>query len=141
MSGRHVTFYHEVTGVLHDKSVYVSDPEAVALNTPPDHVAIDHPAEGMLDPRTHRVDVSTGKAIISNWPARPENPAVRRRAISRQIAALEASQHRPVRELALDENNEAARSRLVYIEVQIAKLRAALSGDGEASGTPGPVGS
>ena len=54
-----------------------------------------------------------------------EAPQMRRAALA-QIAALEASQARPVRELVRDPTNAEARKRLDAIEGQIAALRVQL---------------
>lgn len=52
-----VSFYHRETGLLNGQMLIASDDEAVALNTPPDHAAID----GHHDPLTKRVDVDVHK--------------------------------------------------------------------------------
>ena len=55
---RHVAFYHKDTGVLHRQTTLASDDKAVALNTPADHLPIDHPVGGPpLDWQSQRVNL------------------------------------------------------------------------------------
>lgn len=136
---RQVSFYHKETGVLNGVQLIVSNHAAVALNTPPDHIAID----GCHDAQSYRVDVATGELI--DWqPPQPSsdhewNAKARRwrlnaaaearegarRSALAQIAMLEASQHRAIREAALGKTGAGAR--LQAIDDQIAKLRQQLS--------------
>jgi hypothetical protein len=130
---KNVAFYHRATGILHRFTLVTSDDNAVALNTPADHVAINQPAAGALDPLCQRVDITT-KEIVSYQPPAPStdhewngrrwhlsDSALKRKAALRQISALEVSQHRPLREAAL--GVPGARERLESIEAQIAALR------------------
>jgi hypothetical protein len=144
-AARNVAFYHKKTGLLHGLSIIASDPDAIALNTPPDHLVIDHPLEGALDPLCHRVDVATGE-VVPYQPPQPSvdhewdietrrwklNAAFAARQAQRtdalaQIRTLEAAQARPHRELTLDPANVEARKRLESIEGQIAALRFVLA--------------
>lgn len=71
---RHVTYYHKDTGLLHQLSHMVSDDAAVALNVPPGHEAIDHPAGGMLERLAQRVDVEwlarEDSDLLTEWAAK-----------------------------------------------------------------------
>lgn len=131
---RHVTFFHKETGLLHHVSVLVSDDAAVALNTPHDHIAIDHPPEGILDRLSQRVDVTTGE-VVAYQPPRPSNnhewderskrwkpsEASRARvAALAQIRMLEANQSRAIREFLL---GRGSADRLREIDDQIGELR------------------
>ena len=51
---RHVSFFHRLTGLLNGVHFLASDANIVALNTPPDHIAID----GHHDHLSKRVDVT-----------------------------------------------------------------------------------
>ena len=53
--------------------------------------------------------------------------------ILRELAALEAAQHRPLRELAIDPQNVAARARMLALDEQIAVLREEIRGRAPAS--------
>lgn len=123
---RHVAFFDKSTGILHQKSVLVSEDSAIALNTPEGHQAIDHPAGKMLDHRTQRIDVTTG-SVVDHQPAAPsedERRVATRLAASRRIAQLEASQPRALREYAL--GDDGSKVRLKAIDDEIAALRASL---------------
>lgn len=142
---RHVTFYHAQTGRLNGLSLIVSDDEAIALNTPADHVAIDHPQEHQLDHLCQQVDVATGQVVdyqppqpnadhewdaeTKRWKLNAVVAAKQAQSASAlaQIRALEGAQLRPHRELALDPSNAEARKRLESIEGQIAALRFVLA--------------
>ena len=128
------SFYHKETGLLHSNHLTVSDEAAIALNTPPDHIAID----GHHDPLSKRVDVATGE-IVDYQPPHPSEQhewdattkrwqlsaaaqakAQARVAAAARIAALEASQHSLVRALVL--GDESARPQLQAIADEISKL-------------------
>lgn len=101
--------------------------------------------EGVFDPLSQRVDVRTGDVVdyqppqpdndhewrenVVNgrprWVKKPEVVAVERRAAAAQleIERLELAQHRPLRELTLDPQNEAAKRRVQEIEDAIAAKR------------------
>ncbi len=134
---RTVSFYHRVTGILQSAKLTASDDEAVALNTPPGCAAID----GHHDELSLKVDVGTGR-LVDYQPSAPTpaenyvwnrttkrwrlNDALTEKAATRslalmQIAKLEASQHRPLRELVL--GDESARVRVRAIEDEITHLR------------------
>jgi hypothetical protein len=124
---RDVTFYHLETGELHARSVIASDDAAVALNTPAGYAAIDQPKDGpRLNPGTHVVRVIDGAPTVVNVePVDTQPDPLRTRiAIARQLAALEASQHRAVREHLL--GHPDALERLKAIDAQIAALRSKL---------------
>lgn len=142
---RNVTFYHRDTGDLHHMSVVASDDTAVELNTPAEHVAIDHPQDGkQLHPFTHKVNVLTGEA----YEYRPPQPtdehewddasrrwqlnAVARATRHAHNMALHRIRHlethvqpRAIRELVLGYDGAAARLRA--IDDEILKLRPELS--------------
>lgn len=136
---RHVTFFHKDTGMLHSLSVMVSDETAVKMNTPPDHVAIDHPRGERLDRLCQRVDVTTG-SVVSYQPPRPTeehewngrrwqiSAAAKAREHLREVAraeiiALEISQARAVREAILGGGVDKLRE----IDSRITELRKVLS--------------
>src|SRR5579863_2658994 len=58
---RTYSFYHMVSGVVHQKRFSTEDDRASALaaNTPTDHVSM----ERVLDPLSQRVDVVTGAVV------------------------------------------------------------------------------
>jgi hypothetical protein len=131
-----VSFYHRETGLFNGRHLMVSDPAMIALNTPPDHIAIegDH-----YDPLTQRVDVATGKvidhippqpsadhewsAISRRWQLRPEVTAKQqaRSAALARITELELKALRALREHAL--GKPGAQDRLKAIDTQIGELR------------------
>lgn len=135
---KHVTFYHKDTGMLNPLSVMVTDDDAVRLNTPADHIPIDHPVGGQLDHRSQRVDIASGN-VVEYQPPRPsddhewnantrrwelsEDAASREAARSsalKQIRSLEASQDRAVREALI---GRGGLDRLRDIDSQISELR------------------
>lgn len=61
-----VSFYHKLTGALLPHHCNFSEDAAVALNTPPDHVAI----EGHHDHLSKRVDVET-REVVDHQPPQP----------------------------------------------------------------------
>ena len=121
------SFYHRETGAVHSRR-YSNDlaefrngePQAsfkhhLAQNTPADHVAI----EAVLDHRSQRVDVATGKVLgVESAPAAPAPDPARKAALA-QIRALESGQDRAVREALLTGNHD----RLADLEARIAALR------------------
>lgn len=120
---RVVSFYHKESGVLHDKIVMTSSDDAVEVNTPPDHIAID----GAHDSKCKRVDIATGE-VVDYTPPAPSAEAVfaqtkidRRAAALAAIARLEASQARAVREAIIDPLGGL--QRLKAINDEIAALR------------------
>lgn len=132
---KHVTFFDAATGALHHKSVLVSDDDAVELNTPPGHVAIEHPQGAMLDALSQRVDIETG-AVVDYQPQQPSgdhewSAATKRwqlthdaQAQADQVAAARArhatliiSQHDDVRRALL--GDAAALERLRAIETEV----------------------
>jgi hypothetical protein len=120
---RTVSFYHRDTGLLNGSHVIASDDNAVALNTPPDHIAID----GHHDQWTKCVDLATGE-VVDYTPPAPSSEALaaqaktdRRAAALAAIARLEAAQPRAVREAILDPLGSSGRLR--SINDQIAALR------------------
>jgi hypothetical protein len=134
-----VSFYHRETGLFSGRHLMVSDPEMIALNTPPDHVAIDG---DHYDPATQKVDVATGLVVDNlspqpspehewnphsrRWQLRPEVAArhkARDKALAR-ITELELKALRALREHALGKTG--ATERLRAIDGEIGTLRAAL---------------
>jgi len=134
---RRYSFYHPDTGLFTAKILATTNPALVALNTPEGYRAI----AGAYDHLSQRVDLGTLK-VIDYQPPRPSpqhewNPKSRRWELAaaviaqRQLAAqalseiarLEATQARPMRELALDPANVAAHARLAAIDAQIVELR------------------
>jgi hypothetical protein len=142
-------FYHAQSGLLHEKSVFlaaggrqdviVEIEAATALaNAPEGYV----PISGVTDALSQRVDVATG-ALLDYQPAQPSpqhvwdqvsrrwrlsatteaTNQVRAHALT-QIAALEASQGRALREQAI--GTAGAVDRLRAIDAQIAALRSSL---------------
>ena len=134
-----VSFYHRETGIFNGRHLMVSDPAMIALNTPPDHIAIegDH-----YDPLTQRVDVATGRvvdhippqpsedhewnSISRRWQLRPEITAKQqaRKAALGRITELELKALRALREHAL--GKPGAHERLAAIDTEISALREAL---------------
>jgi hypothetical protein len=138
MTMQRITYYSKETGVAHSRW---SGPEhLVELNAPEGHAWI----EGHFDMCSQRVDVKTGQLV--DWqPPQPSpdhewnaetrrwqlSQAIQERRARRQVAlarimALEASQARPLRELARDPTNAEARKRIDAIEEQIVALRGSL---------------
>jgi hypothetical protein len=119
-----VTFYHKETGLLHPLTIVTNDDKAVELNTPADHIAIDHPEESQFDHRTQRVDLATGD-VVSHEPS----PSLDWRApfeAARINGALRAQlvnqQHSLVRRLALDPSDADARRALTAIDDELTRL-------------------
>jgi hypothetical protein len=97
--------------------------------------------EGHIDPLSQRLDLASGKVVdyqppapdenhlwnatAKRWQKSPERVELERasRLARAEIEKLEASQLRPLRELAVDPNNEKARERLNELETRIAELR------------------
>lgn len=74
---RHVTFYHKDTGLLNALTVLVSDDKLLDLNTPVDHVPIDHPEGGLIDHLSQRVDLERVKAEReSHAESKPFRPSL-----------------------------------------------------------------
>jgi hypothetical protein len=136
-------FFDAASGVFHQSSV-MTDLDGsgatafAALNCPPGHKVHD----GGVDPLAQRKDIETGK-VIDYVPPSPGadfewnsislrwqiSAAVQAKADARTaalagIAALEASQHRAVRELAI--GTPGALARLQQIDLLISALRPAL---------------
>lgn len=80
---------------------------------------------GRYDRLSQRVDLDTGEVVEHRDEAlnAARQREARARAARRRIARLEAQQARPLRELAIDPNNAAAKQRLAEIDAQIAELR------------------
>ena len=56
---RAVSFYHRETGLFSGNHLVASDDNAVMLNTPPDHIAID----GHHDHLSKKADITTGEVV------------------------------------------------------------------------------
>jgi hypothetical protein len=143
---RVVSFYHSITGVFHPRHVMSSDPETIAANTPPEHVAIDG---DHFDPFTQKVDVKTGQ-IVDQLPPAPSpdhewSSASRRWQLKADVVArqrahrdalarirqLEVKGMRALREHAL--GKPGAKHRLQSIDQQIAQLRQLLAPEDDPS--------
>jgi hypothetical protein len=140
---RRVSFYHKDSGIFHHVQLVCSDDAAVALNTPADHIAIDHPEHGKpFDHLSEKIDVETGKAV----PHKPDQPSTshewhepsRRWVLKesviksinakRKIEQLEQHQPRIVRELLL--GDDSAMRKLIDLEHQIIELRKQIIDEG-----------
>ena len=136
---RVVSLYHKVSGLFHPRHLMSSDAKSIALNTPPDHIAIDG---DHYDRLSQRIDIDTGKLVDllpeqpsadhewnttdRRWQMKPDIVAreeTRRHAMLR-ITQLEMSGVRSMRELALGEARAA--DRLRALEIEIAQLRKSL---------------
>ena len=137
MSMLSCSFYHKDTGLLNGQHFCTSDEQNIALNTPPDHIAID----GHHDHLSKRVDITTGE-VIDYQPPQPSkhhewNDDTKRWVINadrqakidahhvalQKIDTLEATQNRFLREVHLGVNVEKATARLKAIEEEIVELR------------------
>ncbi len=136
---RVIWFYHKDTGLFHGRNLMTSDPELIAPNTPPDHIAIegDH-----FDPISQRVNVATGNVVnrlspqpsedhewnssIRRWQVKPEIAARKEacRVALERIRYLELKALRALREHALGQ--ATAIDRLKSIDDEIAQLRSTL---------------
>lgn len=137
---RTVHFFSLNTGLLSAHSLRISSANADAVikaNTPPDHA----PIEGVSDPISQRVDLETRQIIdyqpsapdedhewyahIRRWVLKPDIAKARaeKSAALAEIVAIERSQQRAVRELAIDSTNESARTKLIETDARIAELR------------------
>lgn len=119
---RNVAFYHKDTGILHPCSIIASDDAAVALNTPVDHVVIDQPKSGNLDPAIHHIDVAT-LAVVEHARAVPsaeENKTQQRRVAVIRISRLQDETVTLLRAHAL--GDAKALKRLQEIEDEAAAL-------------------
>jgi len=134
-----VSFYHKGTGIFRDYQFMTSKDELIALNTPPDHAAI----EGHFDHLSQKVDVESGE-VVDHQPPAPSadhewDAAMKRwrkhaataardvdRAIARaRLTHLETMQPRLLREVAL--GYEHARKQLAEIDEEIIALRPQLA--------------
>ena len=57
-----VSFFHKETGALHGNQLICSDDAVVALNTPPDHIAVD----GHYNCLSQRVDVPMPPELVDD---------------------------------------------------------------------------
>jgi hypothetical protein len=140
---KHVAYFHKGTGQLYSVTITVSDDDAVKLNTPDGHEAVEIPPGVRVDPQSQRVDLAT-KKIVDYQPPQPApdnvwNATTKRWQPSavktaqtnadlrarRQIRTLEDSQHRVIRECQL--GVPGAQKRLKEIDDKIAQLRPALA--------------
>jgi hypothetical protein len=133
-------FYHAETGAIHQNAIAINVPPdmidaCVRANCPPGHL----PIEGEFDALSQRVNPETKQA--EDWRPPPPSPdhewhsesrrwtlsaAAQERQAARanvlaRIAALEAQQHRPLREATL--GIPGALERLREIDAQIAAQR------------------
>lgn len=127
---KHYRYYDEATGLFHSATVKATDPKDALAGIPAGHRII----EGEFDHLSQRVEISTGQ-IVDYQPPQPSqdhewNPetkrwqlcaaAERRQSALVQIAALEATQPRAIREALL---GRGGLDRLREIDDQIAALR------------------
>jgi len=139
---KHFHFFHAETGVIHPDALAINASvgveEAALANCPAGH----KPIAGNFDHLSQRVDIESG-TVVDHQPPQPspdhewhsatkrwrlsEAATARREARTRaveKIAALEAAQHRAVRELLLELVPEhPGLRRLREIEAEIAALR------------------
>jgi hypothetical protein len=140
------SFYQKDSGAIHHVLFQTDDDGQLKNNTPPDHIAI----EGAHDHRNKRVNVATGEVIDyqppapsddHEWNAETKFWQVKTAVLDKQnkrshalyqIAALEASQQRVIRELVLnlagtkvfaEGELSATRDRLHDIDTKIQKFR------------------
>lgn len=113
--------------MLHPVTIVTNSDTAVALNTPIDHVAIDHPQGGRLDHRSQRIDTGTGEVVAYQLPPSPdlELRAAARVNGARRTALLN-QQHSLVRRLALNPSDSMARESLVALDAEIAEIEKAV---------------
>jgi hypothetical protein len=120
---RNVTFYHKDSGVLHPVTIVTNSDTAVALNTPADHMAIDHPEDGRLDHLSQRIEVATGNVVDYQPPPSPDREwrahLAAARASGARRAELVSQQHSLVRRLALNPSDASARAALESIDAEI----------------------
>lgn len=132
-------FYRLADGIFTRATIAATHAELVAENTPEGCGAI----AGDIDPDSMRVDLETGQVVdwqppapsdehqwdadARRWDLPPE--AAKREAeridAQRRIEALELQQLRPLRELLIDPDSQAARAKLIEIEDEVATLRVA----------------
>jgi hypothetical protein len=136
---RVIWFYHKDTGLFHGRNLMTDNPELIAPNTPPNHIAIEG---GDFDLLSQRVDVATG-LVVDRLPPQPStdhewNTAVRRWQLKPEVIALEDARRnalerirflemkalRSLREHALGQ--ATAIDRLKTIDDEIAQLRTVL---------------
>jgi len=134
------SFYDPVTGELHGTVFSSTNERFLASNTPSGYL----PIEGRLDAALHRVDPVTKQVVVRDEPLRPPRPSEEhswdghrwrappptpeqkaQMSVRVQIAALEVSQARAVREHLL--GDPKALERLAQIDNRIAELRKELS--------------
>ena len=132
---RSVSFYHKDTGIIADRRMVFSDPDAISLNTPVDHIVID----GHHDHLCRRVNVETGE-LIDYQPPQPSpdhewdvttkrwniNAEIQERQqkqlrASAELDRLEKKAIRMLIEITLGDLTQL--SRLTALNAQIAKLR------------------
>lgn len=143
MSYAAISFYDKTTGLFTGRTLRCSGHSVETLGASAQEG--EGFVEGLHDHVSSKVDLQTGK-VIDYQPPQPsadhewdatakrwkltaaaEQREIRRQNALRQIAALEAAQARPHRELTLDPANIQARQRLEAIEKEIASLRAQLA--------------
>lgn len=114
-----ITLFDQQTGEI--KRVLTLPEKAIAANVP-DSCGFK---VGRFDKFSQRVDIATGDVIEHRDEAlnAARQREMRERDARRRIAALEQAQARPMRELAIDPNNDAAKQRLAAIDSEIAERR------------------
>jgi hypothetical protein len=133
-------FWDQTSGAISSHYFCAPNDRALRDNTPAGLI----PIEGTYDHLSQRVDLATGKVIdyrpdqpdddhewnerLRRWTKRPEAMAKQIQATraQRQIERLEKQQARPMRELARNPGDAAARRRIDEIDAEIEALRAQL---------------
>ena len=127
------SYYNEQTGLFTGRKLRARSVEDAELNCP-EHESF---VPGDIDANSHKVSDGKvvkykppqpddrykwvgGKWILKAKHQRAENQSARAR---RDIKTLETRQLRPLRELAIDPNNQEAITRLAEIEAEIGRLR------------------
>jgi hypothetical protein len=136
----HFCFYDNATGLFSGRSGRYADEAMAQANAPEGFTAL----QGAFDRNSQRFEIESGN-VIDYQPPSPGADyewSAERKRYSKSLAAvqrdgliafaqqsiemLERSQLRPIRELALDPANVAAKSRLQQIEDAIAVHRQSL---------------
>lgn len=106
-----VTFYHKNTGMLSPLTVVVSDDRMIEINTPEDHVAIEHPKNRTpWDYLSHKFDIASN-SIVDYQPPSPSHEHVWNTELRRWVLHPEVLQ----RNMELSE----ARQRLRYLLAEV----------------------
>jgi hypothetical protein len=126
MIARSWFIYDLATGLFTGESLTAKDAEVIslALRKRPGRGA----KEGNFDARRQRVDLSSGEVIYCPKVTSASEANERREAALQTLRALEAKQHRRVRELLATSDPQ-----LQELEAKIAEQRAILNGETETN--------